>query len=365
MDKKRRVAYIIHGLDAGIGGAELACVSALPSLHRRFDLRVYVLGGPNSVLLEGLGDEIIGRMKFYRFNVYSMLFMLPVIVGSLWAFKPDIVISSLWRSAVVGWLYKRFRRRVTYFLLMHSSEFFHRADRFFTTRAMYVSDAVFADSQATGSFAKRIVGEHIDIHVLSYLLDAPPAVLPQHQFSSAKHFLFVGRLNEVKRVPLAVKAIAALRAAGVDACLHIYGRDDGDWANVEKTISRYGLQQYVVLKGELNPKEKHNIFSSYGYYIQLSAQEGMAMSVAEAMQHGAICIVTPVGGIAQYAIDGISAIFVDPTDEATWNSSMQRIIDVVDDTTRCRAMSVEAFKTFRDTPVFADTLIEAMDHHAS
>src|SRR5690606_36592409 len=114
----------------------LACVSALPSLHRHFDLRVYVLGGPNSVLLEGLGDEIIGRMKFYRFNVYSMLFMLPVIVGSLWAFKPDIVISSLWRSAVVGWLYKRFRRRVTYSLLMHSSEFFHRADRFFTTRAM-------------------------------------------------------------------------------------------------------------------------------------------------------------------------------------------------------------------------------------
>ena len=364
MEKKRRLAYIIHGLDAGIGGAELACVSALPSLHKRFDLRVYVLGGPNSVLLDGLGDEIIGRMKFYRFRAYTMLFMLPLLVGSLWSFKPDIVISSLWRSAAVAWLYKCLRRRITYFLLVHSSEFFHWADRFFTTRAMYVSDAVFADSQATGLFAERIVGGRTGIHVLSYLLDAPPAVLPQHQFLPAKRFLFVGRLNKVKRVSLAVKAIAALRAAGVDAGLHIYGRDDGDRANVEKAIGRYGLQQHIVFKGELDPKRKRAIFASYDYYIQLSAQEGMAMSVAEAMQHGAVCMVTPVGAIAQYAIDGISAIFVDPTDEATWNSSMQRIIDVVDDTARCGKMSMEAFKTFKDTPVFADTLIEAMDHYA-
>lgn len=364
MRKKRKLVYIIHGLDAGIGGAELACLSALPSLHERFDLRVYVLGGRSSKLLDGIDEDIVHRMKFYRSGVYTMLFLLPFLYGSLRSFKPDIIISSLWRSSVVGWCYKYLHRSVTYFLLVHSSEYFHWADRIVTTRAMHICDAVFADSQATGQFAERIMGGKANISVLSYLLDAPPAVLPPRQFKSAKRFLFVGRLNEVKQVPLAVKVIAVLRAAGIDAELHIYGRDDGDRANVEQAIAHYGLRQHVVLKGEFDPRKKHAVFASYDYYIQLSAQEGMAMSVAEAMQYGAVCVVTPVGGIAQYAIDGYSAIFVDAADEAAWSDSMQRIIDVVEDVARCKEMSTAAFNTFRGAPVFADALIEAIDHHA-
>src|SRR5690606_27023993 len=147
MERKRRLVYIIHGLDAGIGGAELACLSALPSLHERFDLRVYVLGGRSSTLLDGLDEGIIRRMKFYRSNVYTLLFLLPFLYSSLRFSKPDIIISSLWRSSVVGLLYKYLHRTVKYFLLVHSSEYFHCADRFFTTRAMHISDEVFADSQ--------------------------------------------------------------------------------------------------------------------------------------------------------------------------------------------------------------------------
>src|SRR5690606_40048816 len=60
---------------------------------------------------------------------------------------------------------------------------------------LHICDAVFADSQATGQFAERIMGGKANISVLSYLLDAPPAVLPPRQFKSAKRFLFVGRLN--------------------------------------------------------------------------------------------------------------------------------------------------------------------------
>ena len=364
MERKRKLAYIIHGLDAGIGGAELACVSALPFLHKRYDLRVYVLGGGNDVLLGGLDKEIIGRMEFYRSSIYTILFTLPFLYRSLQLFKPEIIISSLWRSSFVGWLYKRLNRKVMYFLLVHSSEFFHWADRFFTMRALGISDAVFADSQATGLFVERIMAGRINLRVLSYLLDAPPPFVPERKFSSVKRFLFVGRLNEVKRVPLAVKAIYTLRSAGVDAVLDIFGRDDGDRSAVETVIGRYGLQQHIFIKGELDPKNKRAIFESYDYYIQLSAQEGMAMSVAEAMQYGAVCIVTPVGAIAQYAVDGISAIFVDTTDEVAWSRSMRRIIDIVTDAARCEAISKAAFNTFRGAPLFADTLIEAIDHHA-
>jgi len=364
MGKKHKLVYIIHDLGAGIGGAELACLSALPSLNEHFDLRVYVLGRQNGMLMEGLDKRIVRRMKFYPSSVYTMLFSLPFLYASLRSFKPDIIISSLWRSALVGWLYKYMHSSTRYYLLVHSSEYFHWADRLFTTRGMRICDAVFADSQATAQFVSRVIGNKADIRVLSYLLDAPPNVAPPRQFMSTKRFLFVGRLNKVKQVPLAVKTIAALYAAGIDAELHIYGRDDGDRINVERAIRKYKLQRRVVLKGELNPKDKTTVFTSYDYYIQLSAQEGMAMSVAEAMQYGAVCVVTPVGGIAQYAVDGYSAIFVDTADELAWGNSMQRVMSVVEDAEQCRAISKAAFNTFRGAPVFADALIEAIDHNA-
>lgn len=360
-EKKRKLVYIIHGL--GVGGAELAFLSALPALHRHFDLRIYILGGRNEVLTEGMEDDIIRRMRRYPSSVYTMVFILPFLYVSLCLFNPDIIVSSLWRSSVIGWLYKCSHKRVKYFILVHSSAYFHWADRFFTTQGMRISDAVFADSQATGQFAKRIIGDGRNIHVLSYLLAPSPAEMPQRRFVSTKNFLFVGRLNEVKQVPLAVKAVASLRAVGIDAALHIYGRDDGDQVNVERAIQDYNIQEAVFFKGELDPKEKHTVFASYDYYIQLSAQEGMAMSVAEAMQYGAVCIVTPVGGIPGYAIDGYSAIFVDASDELSWSNSMQRIMNVVTDSGRCKAMSDAAFSTFKGAPVFVDTLIAAIDHH--
>ncbi len=362
MERKRKLAYIIHGL--GVGGAEIALLSALPLLHERFDLRVYVLGGsPNNKLVNGLGPEIKQRMKFYHFGVYLLPCYLPFVYVAIRFFKPDILISSLWRSSIVALIYKSFHSRVTYFILLHSSGFFHWADRLFTKLGMRISDAIFADSLASEQFAKRVMRTKSHIKVLSYLVSPSPTGWNGHKFTSKKRFFFVGRLNSVKRVPLAIKVIAWLRENGVDAMLHIYGRDDGDRANVEKAILAYGLQQYISFEGEVDIQEKHQVFASYSYYIQLSAQEGMAMSVAEAMQHGAVCIVTPVGGIAQYARDGYSAIFVDTVSEQGWCDSMGKIVEVLEDPERCEAISKAAFYTFKDTPVFADSLIDAINHY--
>lgn len=362
MEGKRKLAYIIHGL--GVGGAEIAFLSALPSLHERFDLRVYVLGGsPNHRLVCGLDGEIKKRMRFYDFGVYALPFYLPLVYRAICAFKPAIIISSLWRSSIAALLYKFFHGHVKYFILLHSSGFFHWADRFFTKRGMHICDAIFADSQATGQFAKHLMAERTDTTVLSYLVTQSPTELIRHTVTSKKRFFFVGRINSVKRLPLAVKAIAWLREKGVDAALHIYGRDDGDRTNVEREIRDHNLEEYITFEGEVSPEERHRVYASYSYYLQLSGQEGMAMSVAEAMQHGVICIVTPVGGIAQYACDGHSAIFVDTTSEQGWEDSMQKILAALEDPEQCAAISRAAYHTFKNAPVFADSLIAAIDHY--
>lgn len=362
MEGKRKLTYIIHGL--GVGGAEIAFLSALPRLHERFDLRVYVLGGsPNHRLVSGLEPEIKRRMKFYNFGVYALPCYLPLVYLSIRFFKPDIIISSLWRSSIAGLLYKSFHRQVKYFIMLHSSGFFHWADRFFTKQGMRICDAIFADSQATEQFAKHLVAKTTNTKVLSYLVTPSPTKLAQHNFASNKNFFFVGRINRVKRLPLAIKVIAWLREKGVDATLHIYGRDDGDRANVEREIRDHNLERYITFEGEIDPEKKYKVFASYNYYLQLSAQEGMAMSVAEAMQQGVICVVTPVGGIAQYAWDGHSAIFIDTTSEQGWEDSMQKIRAILEDPERCATISQAAFHTFKNAPIFTDSLLAAINQH--
>src|SRR5690606_26479948 len=122
--------------------------------------------------------------------------------------------------------------------------------------------------------------------------------------------------------------------------------------------------EYIYLMGEFMPERRRGLFTAHQYYIQLSKQEGMAMSVAEAMQKGMVCFVTRVGGINQYAIAGYSAIYIDTSDNGTWEASMERIMEIICDSERCERISKAAYLTFKNMPVFSDSLIEAIFRYA-
>ncbi|MGK6349750.1 glycosyltransferase family 4 protein [Parapedobacter sp. DT-150] len=361
MSDKQKLVYIMH--EIALGGAEAALLSALPKLNYYFDLRVYVLEGADRTLLNGVDVSIQEKLRIQGVSVYLLPFYLPKLCISIRRFKPDVIISSLWKSAVVATVYKLFDRRPSYFILLHSSNFFHWADRFFSKIGMRTSDAVFVDSDATAALAAGILGRSAGIKVLSYLTTPTPSDQHKRDFTGRKNFFFVGRLNPIKQVPLAVRAIAWLRKNGVDATLRIFGRDDGDQRTVEKAINFYGLEGVISVEGEIGQEKKRHLYATCDYYIQLSAQEGMAMSVAEAMQQGIVCFVTPVGGIAQYAVDGCSAVFAETADEQSWERSLRKLLEVLGDRQQCEAISNEAHQVFKNMPVFADSLVTAINNH--
>src|SRR5690606_7002624 len=138
-------------------------------------------------------------------------------------------------------------------------------------------------------------------------------------------FCFVGRLHNVKNVPRAVEVIGWLRRQGIDARFDIYGRDDGDWAFIKKAIQMRRLDNYVNWKGEFFPEERSSVLSNYDFYIQLSSHEGRAMAVIEAMQHGLVCFVTPVGDIPVYINHMENGVLIDIKDETHWKASLRLI----------------------------------------
>jgi len=361
MIQKRKLAYFLH--DIAIGGAEIAFLSALPELHQRFDLKVFVLGNADSKLLERLADPIRQDIVCLNIPRWALIFHLFRIYSRLKSFEPEILISSLWRSTIPAVLYKWLNRtRVTYFVLMHSNGFFHRADRFFTRQAIRIGDAVFADARATMEFASTLVGKRkIPIVTLSYLTNPTSEGMALHDYNGQKKFCYLGKLNSIKRVDLAISVIAWLRSQGVDATLAVFGRDEGAGANISAQIDRLGLQQQVQIHSEVSPVDKQAIFRSFPFYIQLSAQEGMAMSVAEAMQNGLVCVVTAVGEIGNYAKDGVSAVLLDPTTAESWEESLDKLLNVLKSEEMCRSISNSAYQVFKGAPVFSESLVAAIN----
>src|SRR5690606_11384664 len=193
MKKKRKLAYFLH--DIAVGGAEMAFLSALPTLYQPFDLKVFVLGNIEPKLRERVKGPVKDCIVCLNIPRWALIFHLFRINKLLNAFKPEILISSLWRSAIPATVYKGLNRAsVRYFVLMHSSGFFHGADRFFTLRALRVADAVFADAHATKAFVATLVEKrNLPVVTLSYLTDPTPAQPVVHDFSGQKRFCYLGK----------------------------------------------------------------------------------------------------------------------------------------------------------------------------
>jgi len=355
--KKQKLLYIIHGIHSG--GAELAFLSALEDLEKVYDFRAIVLGRSNAVLLAAIHDSVRSRITCYPYPLPILLLYLPAIVRSIRSFSPDIMISSLWRSVVPAIWYKRINPGVRYIAILHINKFFHVADKFFTKRALRQADIVFADSEATKRFAGMHSPRGNEIQILSFLTAKRPKEMTNPPFSEKK-FCFVGRLHKMKNVPLAIKAIGWLREQGIDARLDIYGRDDGDCAAVKQTIQTLGLESVVRWRGEFVPENRAAVFSKYNFYIQLSSHEGMAMSVVEAMQHGLVCFVTPVGEIPAYITDMEDGVLVDVSERTQWESTLERIKQVATDENLCAQISEKSKRAFEKRLDFSTSLIQAL-----
>ncbi len=365
MIQKRKLAYFLH--DIAVGGAEVAFLSALPALHQAFDLKVFVLGNVDPKLIGRFPEPIQRCIVCLGIKRWALVFHLPRIYYQLRLFRPEIIVSSLWRSTIPAVLYKRLNGGgVRYMVLMHSSDFFHWADRLFTCRAIRVADAIFADAQATAAFARTLVGKSkIPIITLSYLTDPTPSRPVEHEYAGAKRFCYVGKLHQIKRITLAISAIKWLRDKGIDATLDIFGRDEGAGTSIHAQIIQLGLAQHVHVHEEIAPFDKTRVYGTFPFYIQLSVQEGMAMSVAEAMQHGMVCAVTAVGEIPNYTEDGVSAILLDPATPGSWESSLNRLLAVLQDEGQCRSISHAAHQVFKGTAVFSESFISAVNESAT
>lgn len=328
-----------------IGGVELAALSSLNYLDNFFDFNlVYIFNNESQ-------NSLIGRIKGVVNTIKCLLINTP-----------DILITSLWLSVLVGFPLKLiFKKKITWVHFVHNTRFFHLLDQLFNKIGLVKCDYVFADSQSTKAFIFKYSSK--PSYVISFLLSNGGFSKTGKSISLEEvSFIYIGRIAKQKNLELAFRVISGLKNEGYSVSFDIFGPIEMNLDDLQKIINELNINNNVEFKGVVAPNEINDLMKKYNFYLQTSAVEGMAMSVVQAMQNGLVCLVTPCGEIANYSQDMISAIHLHDGIENGFLDFINKIKSVIGDPILYNKISQSAFQSFSDKLSYQESMKNTIEH---
>jgi len=124
--------------------------------------------------------------------------------------------------------------------------------------------------------------------------------------------LYVGKLELRKGFDTLIAAAAIVLRSRPDAEFWFSGH--GDLPGAEALARTLGISDRVHLLGWLNSEQLEEIYDLAHIFCLPSHNEGVPMSVLEAMSHGLPVVCTPVGGIPDVVAHEFNGLFVTPGD---------------------------------------------------
>jgi glycosyltransferase involved in cell wall biosynthesis len=176
-------------------------------------------------------------------------------------------------------------------------------------------------------YAKKFSFDKHQIEVLYNPVNIPATIPDRRQRPNVK-FVFLGRIGKrggaldiaksLISFPKQDKGAFDLIRAFANLCpadqqraeLVLAGNGDLDLAN--QLIADLGMTDKITILDWLNPEQRDELLASADVFILPSFNEGLPMSMLEAMAWGLPVIVTPVGGIPEVISDQENGLLVEP-----------------------------------------------------
>lgn len=129
---------------------------------------------------------------------------------------------------------------------------------------------------------------------------------------SNQDILFLGRLDSNKSPDVLLRASRQVleRFPGTKV---VFG-GDGEVEKNKALAEELGIANHCEFHGWVSGAEREGLFARAAVYCLPSKNEGLPMSVLEAMARGIPTVATPVGGVPQVIEDGVSGFLVDVDD---------------------------------------------------
>lgn len=334
-----RVCHFVHAPQ--IGGVETAIAALQAERLDGLRYEVGVLDATRTI------DDVVAieHPDFVGSGLNSLLSWYRV---ARWAKgrRADIIVASLWRSVLAGVIAKVLYRRTIFVVFLHSTRYKNIADRMAHYVGLRVADAVFCDSMATQRSllaATKHAHSAVVVPVISRHIDDASR---EEMRRDEMRLIYWGRMAPEKRIDRILDLTAELVATSpVPVALTVLGPDGGELQSLKMKAEQLGIAGSVTWLGPATWNSIAAEARGASFFVQTSEFEGFSMATVEAMQLGLIPVVTAVGQIASFAIDGKNSIhYASPVTTA------RRMIDLWLDEGSVRSLSRHAQESWRSTP---------------
>lgn len=144
-------------------------------------------------------------------------------------------------------------------------------------------------------------------------------------YQSTFNFLFVGRLVQVKNIPMQLRAIGLLKEKYPHVRLHIVG-EGPDAQSLKECASSLGVEEYVIFHGRSEGPELGTYYRMCDVFLLTSFSEGWPMVIFEAMTSGIPIIMTDVGCAGEMIKNNENGMVVPVDDAQALSSAMEHMM---------------------------------------
>jgi glycosyltransferase involved in cell wall biosynthesis len=198
-----------------------------------------------------------------------------------------------------------------------------------------VSETIVDQLVAFGVPRERVNVIANGIDVGAFDIEPPPRVCatngPKDQVLG-----MIGRLDLQKGFKYLLGAVTALRNSFPRLRLLIAG-EGPDRGKIEGLISQHGLNSVVTMAG--SQTDMASVYKSIDIFVLPSLNEGLPMTLLEAMAAGKAIIATRVGAVPQVITDQVTGLLVEPADAASLAQAISQLLSHPD---LCRQLAHRA-----------------------
>uniref|UniRef100_C6DZV9 Glycosyl transferase group 1 n=1 Tax=Geobacter sp. (strain M21) TaxID=443144 RepID=C6DZV9_GEOSM len=139
------------------------------------------------------------------------------------------------------------------------------------------------------------------------------------------------RLEEIKNIPMMLRAFKAVLAACPDTVLVIagQGRQEARLQELAAELGVAGQVRFLGLRSDLP-----ELFRLFEVFLLVSFSEGISITLLEAMGSGVPAVVTNVGGNPEVVVDGVTGYLVEVGDEAALCGRILTLLSNADEARR-------------------------------
>lgn len=145
----------------------------------------------------------------------------------------------------------------------------------------------------------------------------------------------LARFSQVKRQDMLARIAKRLENEGYDFKLQFIGQHQDK--EMLDTVMAVGCKSIDIVGEVNNPLD---YLAEADAFCLCSSNEGMPISLIEAMAMGAVPVCTPVGGIVNVVKEGINGFLADDTSEEAYYKALKRFLDTPKD--KIKEMSAQA-----------------------